>query len=86
MGDGRLRPAITFAARALTRAIAQLCFLRKIRGEPVWRMASVANREVSSNCIARDTRRPADELINIQALVLALDQMGSPADEMEAVG
>src|SRR5712691_4857900 len=52
----------------------------------VWRMASIASREVSSNRITRDTIRPADELINIQAVVLALDEMRSPADEMEAVG
>ena len=35
---------------------------------------------------ARDSLRSADELINIQTILLALDEMRSPADEMEAVG
>jgi transcriptional regulator GlxA family with amidase domain len=55
-------------------------------GSLVWCVTSISNREVSSNRFARGTLRPADELINIQAIVLALDEMRSPADEMEAVG
>ena len=51
----------------------------------MWRVANIANREVSSNRIDLGTLWPADKLINIQAVVLALDEMRSPADEMEAV-
>jgi len=41
---------------------------------------------VRSNRIARDTVRLAEELINVQAILLALDEMRSAADEIEPVG
>src|SRR5450631_1540662 len=40
---------------------------------------------LTSYLTARDTFRPADELIHIEAVVLAFDEMRAAADEIKAV-
>lgn len=47
------------------------------------RAAQVAPAAGKSCRIACDSVRSADELIYIQTILLPLDQMGAPADEME---